>query len=90
MKAAKEQKRARRAAEKERKIRKVETMILLHDWDDLEAAWKRRAEKLLDDDRISELIRCHRAGQLTLTQASMPQLSTFPEDTSAEDERKSA
>lgn len=72
MKAAKEQKRARRAAAKERKIRKDETMILPHGWDDLEAAWKRLAEKLLDDDRISELIRCHRAGQLTPTQVSMP------------------
>lgn len=65
-------------------------MILPHGWDDLEADWKRHAEKLLDDDRISELIWHHRAGQLTPTQASMPQLSTFPEDTSAEDERKSA
>lgn len=91
LKTAREQKRARRAAAKERRIRKVETMILTHGWDDLEAVWKRRAEKLLDDDRISELIQRRRAGQLTPAQASMPQLSIFPEDTPAsEDNRKSA
>ena len=91
MKAAKEQKRARRTAAKERRIRKVETMILAHGWEALEDIWKRRAEKLLDDDRIDELTQRHRAGQLTPAQASMPQLSIFPEKTSAsEDERKSA
>jgi len=90
MKAAKEQKRARRAAAKERRIRKVETMILAHGWDDLETIWKRRAEKLLDDDQIDELTQRHRAGQPTPAQASMPQLSIFPENTSEEDERKSA
>ena len=91
LKAAKEQKRARRAAAKERRIRKVEAMILTHGWEALEDIWKRRAEKLLDDDRIDELTQRHRAGQLTPAQASMPQLSIFPEKTSAsEDERKSA
>ena len=91
LKAAKEQKRARRTAAKERRIRKVETMILAHGWEALEDIWKRRAEKLLDDDRIDELTQRHRAGQLTPAQASMPQLSIFPEKTSAsEDERKSA
>jgi len=74
----------------ERRIRKVETMILTHGWDDLETIWKRRAEKLLDDDRIDELTQRHQAGQLTPAQASMPQLSIFPGDISVEDERKSA
>ena len=91
LKAAKEQKRARRAAAKAQKIRKVERMILAHGWEDLEAAWKRRAEKLLDDDRISELVQLHMAGQLTPAQAAMPQLSIFSEDALAsEDERESA
>lgn len=91
MKAAKEQKRTRCAAAKERRIRKIEAMILAHGWDDLDAIWKRRAEKLLDDDRIDELTQCHKAGQLTPGQASMPQLSIFPGDTpDSEDERESA
>ena len=90
LKAAKAQKRARREAAKAQRTRKAETMILAHGWDDLDALWKRRAEKLLDDDRIGELIQRHQAGQLTPAQTSMPQLSIFPEDTSAEDERKSA
>ena len=93
LKAAKEQKRARRAASKERRIRKVEAMILAHGWDDLDATWKRRAEKLLDDDRIDELAQRHRAGQLTPARASMPQLSIFPEaalSSALEEERDSA
>ena len=91
MKAAKEQKRARRAAAKERRVRKVEKMILTHGWEALEDIWKHRAEKLLDDDRIDELTRRHGTGQLTPVRASMPQLSIFPEGASAsEDERKSA
>ena len=91
LKAAKEQKRARRAVAKERRIRKVETMILAHGWDDLDTIWKRRAEKLLDDDRIDELTQCHKDGQLTPAQVSMRQLSIFPGDISAsENERESA
>lgn len=31
-------------------------MILTHGWDALEDLWKRRAEKLLDTERIEELI----------------------------------
>lgn len=89
--AAKEQKRARRRAAKEQRVRKVEKMILTHGWETLEDIWKRRAEKLLDDDRISELMQCHASGLLTPAQALMPQLSIFQEDTSAsEGERKSA
>ena len=38
-------------------IRKVERMILTCGWDHLEDIWKRRAEKLLDDDQIDALIR---------------------------------
>ena len=30
-------------------------MILAYGWEDLDMLWKRRAEKLLDDDRIYEL-----------------------------------
>ena len=56
LKAAKAQKRARREAAKARKIRKAEAMVLSHGWDGLEDMWKRRAEKLLDGDRIDELL----------------------------------
>ena len=56
LKAAKEQKQASRRAAKEQRVRKVEKMILTHGWEALEDIWKRRAEKLLDGDRISELI----------------------------------
>ena len=93
MEAAKEQKRARRAAAKERRIRKVETMILAHGWEPLEDIWKRRAEKLLDADRIDELAQCHASGQLTPGQAPMPQISIFPEtalSSALEGERDSA
>ena len=57
LKAAKAQKQARREAAKARRIRKAEAMILAHGWDALEDTWKRRAEKLLDEDRIDELLR---------------------------------
>ena len=56
LKAAKEQKRARREAAKARRIRKAEAMVLAHGWDALEDMWKRRAEKLLGGDRIDELL----------------------------------
>ena len=56
LKAAKAQKRARREAEKARRIRKTEAMVLAHGWDALEDIWKRRAEKLLGEDRIDELL----------------------------------
>ena len=56
LKAAKEQKKARRAAAKRQRIRKVEQMILTHGWANLDGLWQRRAEKLLDDERIEELL----------------------------------
>ncbi|MEH2939416.1 hypothetical protein [Lawsonibacter sp. JLR.KK007] len=56
LKAAKAQKRARREAAKAQRIRKVEKMILTYGWDHLEDIWKRRAEKLLDDDQIYALV----------------------------------
>ena len=56
LKASKEQKKARREAAKGRRIRKVEQMILTHGWADLDNIWQRRAEKLLDDERIEELV----------------------------------
>lgn len=56
LKAAKEQKQARREAAKGRRIRKVEQMILTHGWAGLDNIWQRRAEKLLDDERIEELV----------------------------------
>jgi len=55
LKAAKAQKRARQEVAKQRKIHKVERMILTHGWADLDDGWKHRAEKLLDGDRIDEL-----------------------------------
>ena len=93
LKAAKEQKRARRAAAKVQKIRKIEKMILVHGWDDLEDCWKRRAEKLLEEDRIDELIQCHAAGQRIPAQMPMEQLRIFPEAALSpilEDEARSA
>lgn len=57
LKAAKAQKRARREAAKKRRIGKAERMILTHGWDDLDGVWRRRAEKLLDSERIEELHR---------------------------------
>lgn len=56
LKAAKEQKKSRREAAKRRQIRKVEQMILTYGWTELDNIWRRRAEKLLDDDRIEELL----------------------------------
>ena len=49
-------KQARREAAKGRRIRKVEQMILTHGWAGLDNIWQRRAEKLLDDERIEELV----------------------------------
>ncbi len=68
-------------------------MILTYGWDDLEDIWKRRAEKLLDEEQIDELIQCRAAEQLKPAQTSMAQISIFAEDTSSsalEDERYSA
>ena len=56
LKAANAQKRARREAAKQQRIRKAERMILTNGWDALDDGWKHRAEKLLDDDRIEELV----------------------------------
>lgn len=80
-KAAKEQKRARRKAARERRIRKVEKMILACGWEELDDAWKRRAAKLLDEERISELNQAHAAGQLASAQLPAAQISIFAEDT---------
>ena len=55
-------------------------MILTYGWEDLDVLWKRRAEKLLDDDRISELIQCHMTGQMEPVQSAMEQISIFAED----------
>ena len=71
MKAAKAQKRARREAAKAQRIRKVERMILTCGWDHLEDIWKRRAERLLDDDQIDALIR----------QRETPEAKEPPEET---------
>lgn len=65
LKAAKAQKRARCEAAKARKIRKAEKMVLTYGWDDLDGGWKRRAEKLLDEDRIAELIQQHGLSKVT-------------------------
>lgn len=55
LKAAKAQKKARREAAKRQRIRKAEQMLLTHGWYGLDDIWRRRAEKLLDDERIDEL-----------------------------------
>ena len=59
LKAAKEQKQARREAAKAQRTRKIEQMILAHGWDGLEDIWKNRARKLLEDIQICELDRQH-------------------------------
>lgn len=51
----KAQKKARREAAKKQRIRKVEQMLLTCGWNGLDDLWRRRAEKLLDDQRIDEL-----------------------------------
>ena len=79
LKAAKEQKRARRAAAKERRIRKVEAMILTHGWEALEDIWKRRAKKLLDGKRIDELLQQRQAPKAVPPKEA--QLSLFPGET---------
>lgn len=57
LKAAKAQKKARRENAKRRRIRKVEQMLLASGWYGLDDIWRRRADKLLDDERIEELHR---------------------------------
>jgi len=81
LKAAKEQKRARRAAAKALRVRKVEKMILAFGWKDLEDIWKRRAEKLLDEEQIDNLLQHRVSEQMGVTQASEEQISMFTEDT---------
>lgn len=77
LKAAKAQKQARREAAKARRIRKVEAMVLTHGWDALEDTWKRRAKKLLDGDRINELL--HQRQSAKTTPLEEIQLSLFPD-----------
>lgn len=80
LKAAKAQKRARREAAKARKIRKVEKMILTYGWDALEDIWKRRAEKLLDEDRIDELLQQRQAPKAApLKEAQLSLFSGAPD-----------
>ena len=55
LKAAKAQKKARREAAKKQRIRKAEQMFLTHGWNGLDDLWRRRAEKLLDEQRIDGL-----------------------------------
>lgn len=76
LKTAKAQKRVRREAAKQQRIRKAERMILAYGWAGLADGWKRRAEKLLDDDRIMELAEQWAAAQ-TPKQTSEGQLSIF-------------
>lgn len=76
LKEAKAQKQARRKAAKAQQIRKVEKMILTHGWTDLEIRWKRKAEKLLDDDRIEELLQQRQTSKTAPPKDT--QLSLFP------------
>lgn len=78
LKEAKAQKQARRKAAKAQQIRKVEKMILTHGWTDLEIRWKRKAEKLLDDDRIEELLQQRQA--LKAAPPKETQLSLFSDE----------
>lgn len=55
IKAAKEQKRERRKKASEARIRKIETIILKHGYDNVDELIRRRAGKLLDWERIDEL-----------------------------------
>lgn len=55
LRAAKEQKQARRKAGKENRIKKMERLILQCGWEGLDRIQRRRAEKLLDADRIDTL-----------------------------------
>lgn len=71
LKAAKEQKRARRETAKAGRIKKVEKMLLSCGWEDLDTTWKIRAERLLTSERICELLRQRQAPKET-------QLSLFP------------
>lgn len=79
LKAAREQKRARRAAVKAQRIRKVEKMLLTHGWEELDDIWKRRAKKLLDEAQIDELLQCRATGQQKPAQPAMEQISMFTE-----------
>jgi len=63
LKAAMAQKRARREAAKAQRVRKAERMLQSHDWKDLDDIWKYRVEKLLDEDRIEELIQQRNAAK---------------------------
>ena len=65
-----------RSAAKARRIRKAEAMVLAHGWDGLEDIWKRRAEKLLDDDRIEELLQQRQTSKTAPPKDT--QLSLFP------------
>lgn len=56
LKEAKAQKRARREAAKAQRIRKAEKMLLTYGWEDLDASWQIRVEKLLDTDRIDKVL----------------------------------
>lgn len=76
LKAAKAQKKARREAAKNRKIHKAEQMILTHGWDELDDMWRRRAKKLLNGERIDELLRQWQAAS-TQKKPEDDQLSLF-------------
>lgn len=56
-------------------------MILTHGWDGLDDIWKHRAKKLLDEERIEELVQSHASGGLAPGQTAMEQISVFAEDT---------
>lgn len=73
-KAAAEQKRGRRRAAKEKRIEKIEKMIVMFGFDNLEDMWKRRAEKFLESDRIDEL---ERERKQTAVEDCDPQFNMF-------------
>ena len=61
LKAAKEQKKARRQASKEAKTRRIEKLIRQNGWESLDGRQKRQAEKLLDPEEIDQAIERRRA-----------------------------
>lgn len=77
LKAAKEQKKARRDAAKADRIKKMERMILAKGWDNLDTTWKMRAQRNLGRDRIVELMEAHRATTAMPRVAQETQISLF-------------
>lgn len=75
-KVAKAQKQARREAARKKTTERMEKLILEGGWESLKPYEKRRVEKFLDDDRISELLE-QRLRQQETEQSDFEQLDLF-------------